>query len=46
MEITERQAESIGDGLRLAGWDTSELDNDQIAMIAEIVVDALDSENQ
>jgi hypothetical protein len=46
MEITETQAEIIGDGLRLAGFDISEMDNDQIAMIAQIVLDAVDPENK
>jgi hypothetical protein len=46
MEITETEAEAIGDGLRLAGFDTQDLDNDQIALIAQIVVDAIDPENK
>lgn len=45
MELTISQIENITDGLKNAGYDVSELDNDQIAMIVQIIIDAIDPEN-
>lgn len=41
MSLTYEQVEAIADGLRNLGFDVSELDNDQIALIAQCVLDAL-----
>lgn len=44
MSLTYEQIEAIADGLRSLGFDVSDLDNDQIAMIAQCVLDALEIE--
>ena len=45
MELTERQIEHICDGLRRAGFDLSETDDDKIVLIAQIIIDATDPKN-
>lgn len=44
MNLTLEQIEYIADGLRSAGFDVSETTNDQLAIIAQIVLDALEIE--
>ena len=41
MSLTYEQIEAIADHMRSAGFDPAELDNDQIALLAECVLDAL-----
>lgn len=44
MNLTITQLEYIADGLKSAGYDVSHLDNDQLALIAQCVIDALEIE--
>lgn len=41
MSLTYEQIEAISDHLRSAGFDPSEMDNDQIALLASCVLEAL-----
>ncbi len=41
MSLTETQCEYIADGLRTAGFDLSDLDNDDLAKLAKVILDAL-----
>lgn len=44
MSLTETQIEQISDRLRSCGFDISCVDNEQIAIIAACVLEALDIE--
>ena len=44
MSLTYDQIEAIADHMRSAGFDPSELDNEQIALLAACVLDALEIE--
>ena len=44
MSLTYEQIEAIADHMRSAGFDLSEIDNDQIAMLAQCVLEALEIE--
>ena len=41
MSFTYEQIESIADYMRSAGFDPSDMDNDQIALLASCVLEAL-----
>ena len=41
MSLTYEQIEAIADHMRSAGFDPSELDNDQLALLAACVLEAL-----
>lgn len=41
MSLTYEQIEAIADHMRSAGFDPAELDNDQIALLAACVLEAL-----
>lgn len=41
MSLTYEQIEAIADHMRSAGFDPAELDNDEIAMLAACVLEAL-----
>lgn len=41
MSLTEEQIEQIADRMRSCGFDASDLDNEQIAMIAACVLEGL-----
>lgn len=41
MSLTESQIEEIADHMRSCGFDVSNLDNEQIANLAQCVLDAL-----
>lgn len=41
MSLTEKQCEFIADGLRTAGFDISDFDNDDIAKLVEVILDSL-----
>lgn len=41
MSLTYEQIEAIADHLRSAGFDPSDMDNDQIALLAACVLEAL-----
>jgi len=41
MSLTYEQIEAIADHMRSAGFDPSELSNDQIAMLAACILEAL-----
>ena len=44
MNLTYSEIEAVADCLRKAGFDISDMDNDQIADIVQCVLDALDIE--
>lgn len=41
MSLTYEQIEAIADHMRSAGFDPAEMDNDQIALLAACVLEAL-----
>ena len=46
MSFTDAELESIADGLRLANFHIDDFTNDDIALIAEAVLDALEVEHE
>lgn len=46
MSLTEEQIEQIADRMRKCGFDVSDMDNEQIAMLAACVIEGLGIEFQ